>query len=288
MSDESSMLYRGPGRPRKEAPPETVAPAAEPARSPVTESPEFIEALARVKAEMHAEFEPLIAAFRQSRGEAAVEGDNMSFARQMAMAIAEIADQDVNKPKRVPPEEMAKRARARSQMDEAIAVARRKAEDYKTTTGQKRDPGPDAPLYLATGKSCLDDRLVEPFEVDLATKKPYPVTFIWMGAPNEAMRPVNEAAKEIFGFFTESIGGKTEIVAAQAQSWISAGGLVIQGIHGTPVNRVAPNPEELAGDLYQRGPGQFDPRRSELNILGTIAEPARHVSMGGSEPRKGI
>jgi hypothetical protein len=281
MVDE--MLHRGPGRPRKE--PEGEAPVRRDV--PVTDTPEFQEALARAKAELHAEFGPIIDAVKQSRGDPAIVGDDRSFAREMALAIAEIADGDQGR-KRTPPAELAKRAAARAKMDAAISTARRAVADYKATTGEKHNPGPNAPLYLATGKSHLDETLISTFEVDPATKKPYPVSFNWLAAPNEAMRPLNEAAKEIYKYFMESIGGQSELVAPQAQAWISAGGLVIQGIHGTPVNRQAPDPEQLASDFYIRGPGEFDPRRDRINVLGTIAEPARQMAMGAPEPRKGV
>jgi hypothetical protein len=259
---------------------------------PVTETPEFVEAVANAKAELHAEFSKVIDAVKRAAGEPAVEGDTMSMFRQMAQSFAEIVDQDQNRPKRIPAEELAKRAHARSQMSAAIASARRKAEDYKATTGEKDNPGPDAPLYLAIGKSHLSESLIEPFEIDLATKKPYPVTFYWLDVPNEAMKPINAAAKEIYDFFVTSIGGKTEIVSPQAQSWIGSGGLVMAGMAGVPVSmqkhRMPENIEAFATDLYQRGPGEFDPRRNSINILGTNAEPARHVAAGGPEPRKGI
>lgn len=272
----------------------------------ITETQEFrdavaaasAEAIARAKAEIHAEVEPLIAALRQSKGEGAVEGDIQSMFRQMAMSFAEIADQDQGR-KRVPPEELAKRARARSQMEEAIIRARHKVEAYMAATGQTMDPGPDAPTYLATGKSYLGERIIQPFEVDEATKKPYPVRFTWTDAPNEAMAPLNEAAHEIFGFFKTSIGEKGPLPLSpsgykeyeKGEAWVSAGGLVMMGLNGIPVSmqqhRKAPDPIELAGNLFQHGPGQFDPRRDRINILGTVAEPARHVA-AGEAPRKGV
>lgn len=273
--------------------------AAAPRPVHFTETPEFIAAVAKAseaatsaaKAAMHAEMTPLIEALRQSKGEPAVADDSLSFARQMALAIAELTDADQGR-KRTPPAELALRARARADMDAAIAKVRRKAEDYMATTGGK-DPGADAPLYLAIGKSYLDEQLIIPFEVDPATKKPYPVSFVWMGVPNEAMRPVNEPAKEIYAFFRRSIGDEaSEAPSPPGPGWITAGGLVIQGIHGMPVSmgqhRAAPDPESMLSGLYQRGPGEFDPRRDRINILGTAAEPARQTGGEGNAPRKGI
>jgi len=254
---------------------------------PLTETPEFKEAVAQVRAQVHAEFTALTDAFKQARGEPAVDGDVQSMFRQMAMAIAEISDQDQGR-KRIPPDELAKRAKARSLMDEAIARARRKVAEYRAETGDRKAFGPDAPNYLFVGKCYLGEELVEPFNVNPATKKPYPVIRTWVDVPNEAMRPVNDSAKEIFRYFTESIGGQTEVVVRQNQVWLSAGGNVVMGEHGVPVRREAPDPLALADEFQNHlGPGQFDPRRDKINVLGTISEPARHVAMG-VEPRKGI
>lgn len=267
---EEFEIRRGPGRPRKED-------------VPVTETPEFIAALASVKAEMAAEFAKIIGAAKEATGQGQ-DGDGMAQMRELAMAIAEITDQNEGRPKRVPPAEMARRASARANMEKAIAAARSKAakfrKAYKDETGRDTtDTGPDAPLYLALGKIYIGENLIEPFQVDAATKKPFPVTFKYLDTPNESMRPLNDAAKEIHGYFVESIGGQTEIVAPMHQAWISAGGLVVQGAHGIPVSMAehrSPLPGEL--DLNVLGPGQFDPRRDRLQVLGTIMEPARHVS----------
>lgn len=274
--------------------PETEAEAAAPALH-FTQTPEFLAAveagsaatIAAAKASMLAEVAPLMAAMKHAQGAGAVDGDIMSNMRQLAMAIAEISDQDQGR-KRTPPAELAARAKARAEMDAAILKHRGKGESYMAMTGTK-DAGPDAPLYMAIGKSYLDEMLIQPFEVDPATKKPYPVTFVWFGVPNEAMRPANDAAKEVFGFFKRSIGDDpSDAPAPPGPGWISAGGLVIQGMHGTPISRRAPDPESYATDLHIRGPGQFDPRRDRINILGTVAEPARHIAADGQAPRKGI
>lgn len=60
-----------------EAKPKVASPQRAP--TPITQTPEFIEAIARAKADIHAEIAPLIDALRQSKGEGQVEGDQMSF-----------------------------------------------------------------------------------------------------------------------------------------------------------------------------------------------------------------
>lgn len=259
-----------------------------------TQTPEFIaavaaasaETVAAAKASMLAEIAPLVNAIKQTQGAGAVDGDMMSNMRQLAMAIAEISDQDQGR-KRTSPAEMAIRAKARADMDAAILKHRRLDERYKTTTGTT-EPYPDAPLYMLLGKVYLGEQLFQPFEVDMATKKPYAVSIVWLGVPNEAMRPANDAAKEVYGFFKRSIGDEpSDAPAPPGAAWISAGGQVLQGMHGVPVtaqrDRPLPDP-----DLHIRGPGVFDPRRDRINILGTVAEPARHIAADGQAPRKGI
>jgi len=229
----------------------------------------------RVARAVQAALKPVMEALAETKGQP-VAGDTNSILSGLALAIAEINDQDSGRPKRLSPAEMARRAHARAQMEESIAEERRKAAEYKKRTKQDKDPGPDAPHYLAVGKLFLAEQVIQPFEVDSATKKPHGVSFRWLGAPNEAMRPINDAAKRIYDLFIESIGGPGKSVVSATQPWISAGGLVIDGIGGIPTHRAAPDPLELAGDLTL-GPGQYDPRRDNINVLGTVAPPARHT-----------
>ncbi len=263
-----------------------------------SETPEFKEAVAKAsaeaaaaaKAEMHAEIAPLLDALKQSQGAPAVDNDQMSMFRQMAMAIAEISDQDQGR-QRVPPAELATRARGRADMEAAMLKHQRIAEEYKATTGDEL-PSADAPTYLMIGKAYLGDELHNPFKVDEVTKKPYPVSVVWMGPPSDAMRPLNDAAKEIFGYFKISIGELMSKEAKDApvtptQGWVSAGGAVILGMNGAPVSmrdkRALPSIETA----YERGPGVFDPRRDRINILGTVAEPARQTGAPDA-PRRGV
>jgi len=227
----------------------------------------------RVARAVQAALKPVMDALAETKGQP-VAGDTNSILSNLALAIAEINDRDSGRPKRLSPAELARRAHARAQMEEAIAEAHHKALAYKKETKQDRDPGPDAPHYQAIGKLYLGE-LVQPFEVDSATKKPHGVSFRWIGVPNEAMRPLNDAAKRIYDLFIESIGGPGTSVVSATQPWISAGGLVIDGIGGIPTHRAAPDPVEL-GNLTL-GPGQYDPRRDSINVLGTIAAPARHT-----------
>ena len=126
---------------------------------------------------------------------AAPEGDAQSLFRQMALAIAEISDQGTNR-KRVAPEVLAARAAAHERMVAAIMEAKR---------AHERE-GAERPKYRAIGKMYLNERFIEPFVVDPATKRPKPVEFRWSGVPNEVMRPINGPAEKIYKHFLSSIG----------------------------------------------------------------------------------
>ena len=193
-----------------------------------------------------------------------------SLFRQMALAIAEISDQGTNR-KRVAPEILAQRARSHSFMIEAILEAKRAHEEE----------GVERPFYRAIGKMYLNERFIEPFTVDAATKKPVPIEFYWSGVPNEVMRPLNSAAEEIFRHFRDSIGS-VDKVQEQTAMWISAGGLVIKG--EGPARRAvgsfdesghpAPSLPSFEDDLSFTG-GQNDPTKPFVNVLGSVAPAAR-------------
>lgn len=259
-------------------------------RVPVTETPEFAAAVQAVKAEVTAEFGKLLAQVKESVGHPQAD-DSMTQMRELALAIAEITDQNEGRPKRVSPAEMARRAGARAKMEALIAEEQAKAIAFRKA--RKEETGKDtnevhegAPLYLALGKQFIGDTLHEPFAVDPVSKRPMPVTFNFLGIPNEPMRPMNDAAKAIFKEFMISIGGSTEIVAPRHQAWISAGGMVVSSAFGVPVSMAThrtPDAEDVGLDVF--GPGQFDPRRDRIQVLGSIAEPARHVSTEPGGPR---
>lgn len=200
---------------------------------------------------------------------AAPQGPDQNFAEQLALAIAQIADQDTNR-KRVPPEEIARRNAARDRMHELIQHAR--------ATGQR-------PEYRLIAKVYLSERFIEPFTLG-DDKKVRPTEILWPGVPNEAMQPLNDCSKEIFAAFKESIGGQTGRVKGESTKghWITPGGVVVKG--DAPRRRAvgdgqAPEDYFSGDDVMVKNDdvgSPNDPTATHVRVLGTIAAPARQGS----------
>lgn len=287
-----------------------------PASAPidVTQTPEFQAALQREVAKaVSANFD----AFRDQVKAAAPDLTPNSLAgmgadgmqamfRQLALAIAEVSDQGVGMGQkvRIAPEVLAKRDQAKVRMIDAITATRARIKGLRET-GRREDAMRATPRYRAMAKLYLNERLINPFRIDPATRMPVPVEFYWDGAPGDAMRPLNEAALEIFGHYRDWIGGIDAGKAAEA--WMTANGLVI-AVGSRPIpqtaalrNSVRPDfgdvqlqsNEEFAdkgfGDMLSVDEGPMsasDPRRTEMHILGTLAAPAKQN--GPSEAMRGF
>lgn len=236
-----------------------------------TQTPEFTTAVASAVDKALGPILERLAAIGETPAASTPGGADLeSFFRQMALSIAEISDQGTQR-KRVAPEILAQRAKSHGLMIDAILEAKRLHDEF----------GEERPKYRAIGKMYLNERFIEPFTIDPGTKKAVPVELYWSGVPNEVMRPLNDAAEGIYRHFRDSIGS-TEKVVTQAQTWISAGGLVIIG--EPPARRSvgsfneAGNPAAPASpfsdDLDVVGsPG--DPNKPLVNVLGTVAPAAR-------------
>ena len=217
---------------------------------------------AAVAAAVDARLKPLLEQFSPQHGAVAPEGDMQSFVRQLALGIAEISDQGTDR-KRVAPEILAARADAHKRMVAAILEAKRAS----------KEDGAERPKYRVTGKMYVDDQFIEPYVVDPATKSAKPVMIFWPGVPNQIMVPMNGPAREIHKHFLASIGSIEKVVADQPL-WVSPGGLVIEG--APPMRR------EVSGVDFSGFDGGIqiehnatDPTLPTINVLGTIAAPAR-------------
>lgn len=223
---------------------------------------------AAVAAAVDARMEAFFERFAKQQGAPApvVDGDAQSLFRQMALAIAEISDQGTNR-KRVAPEVLAARAAAHERMVKAILEAKRAHEEGRA----------ERPKYRAIGKMYLNERFIEPFVVDPATKRPKSVEFRWSGVPNEVMRPLNAPAEEIFKHFLASIGSVVKEEVATPM-WITAGGLVIEGegpVSKSGRQRSGQGFGGFGDDLEVEQPNASDPTKPWINVLGTVAAPAR-------------
>ena len=187
-------------------------------------------------------------------------------------------------------------------MRDAIIAMRKRVRDLREA-GRKADAWRATPRYRAQAKLWLNDRLIDPFRIDLATRLPVPVEFYWEGAPGQAMRPLNESALEIFGHYRDWIGGVD--AKAMPEAWVTANGVVVTvGARAAPQTamlrrHLEPDLEgmELEASEDHRNPefdsalaiddgspyAQYDPRRKETNILGTIAPTAKL----GNQPEHG-
>lgn len=207
--------------------------------------------------------EDLVAKLAAKRAEQGTEdgGGDRTLARQIALAIGEVADQGTNR-KRVPPQVLEARRQAREKMTGIIL-------DY-----QAQDIMPE---YELTRAVYLAEELVEPTYTDRdhvmrRTK------IEWAGVPNEGMTPANEAARVIFGAFMESIGGATPNVTRQVekiQTRESTGGLKV--LHKPDVreaSQVAVPRNSGVTRLGRRQAGDV----IETNVLGTNAAPARQIA----------
>jgi hypothetical protein len=258
------------------------------------------DAVGKAIAEKLAAFAPQIGAAKA--GEVVDGGTVDSSAidplfRQMAAAFAELVDQngDGGKPKRIPPEVQARRDSARDRMFASLERMRSNIKKL-AETGQKGAARAATPRYRALTKLYLNERMIEPFRMDPSTRQPVPVEFFWTGPPNQAMRPINEAALEIFGHYRDWIGGVD--TGAVKKGWVSPKGVVVligetsrppitqmqrngfqpdfgdaevsESLYDEPSAEKAPFGDDLAIVNEYGAHGIADPRASTINVLGTI------------------
>ena len=193
---------------------------------------------------------PLLAQLQEKRGGDTAPGDRQ-FLEGLALALRQIDDQGRPSSRRtVAPEILAARAHGRERMVQAILDARAAEEE---------------PEYEILARTYLGDEMVEPFAPNaktfmgeiqlnpwLRSEETYGRTrIIWLGVPNEAMRPANTTAKRIYAHFLESIGG--------------GGDAAIE-------DPLAPQLKRLEGDGLKVRQRQ---KPQPVRILGTIAEPAQ-------------
>lgn len=230
----------------------------------IVDTPEFKEAVRRAAAEATAD---IVAQLKAQNGAAPVDDATKSLFSQLALSIAEISHQGDKRDRPVAPEIIVQREQAHKRMVALLMEAR----DL-----------PEKPKYRAISKCNLNERMINPFRQDPATKAAVPVEFTWTGEPNDAMRPANEIAKRIFIEFRASRGDKSTIEKASMKPlWMTHAGLVVQG--EAPARRdgfsqIVARPSDFADDLDI--PMPHDPTAPFINVLGTIAEPARQNYQG--------
>lgn len=259
---------RGPGRPPlvrpqpSEAQPEQDRPAAPRAMFEAEEVERIVadrvEQATRAVAD---EFAQKLAAFEQrmTPGVAAGLSDNAAM-EALAMAIAGVTDQEIGR-RRIAPEELAKRIRAREQMEALI---------------QKTIHAGVQPTYNLTQKQYMGERIIEPFWIDRATKVTHPTNVGWWIEPNEFMVPTNDEARAIHALFLESIGGGANKRAPNLR--VTVGGLTVRsgGLDPSGGRSEAPQVGRDRHEATIRGQQGQTPEVL-TRILGTLMPPARQA-----------
>lgn len=191
-----------------------------------------------------------------------------SFAEGLALAIASLSNQGVGRAKPVDPSVIAARTAARERMTELIIGARAAGE---------------VPSYELRNKVYLDEVLVDPVFIDPVTKEQRPTRIDWPGVPNEAMIPVNDSAKTIHTEFSDSIGvvqiDKSKHLKPETFG-VTAMGLVVHGaghaLRPMQVGNERPGaPQNVGEGLVVHGRGSPTAKQKTINVLGTVASPAR-------------
>lgn len=229
--------------------------------TPLTETVEF---KAAVQHAIDKALPNIVKMIDAARGTVATS-DDTHFAEKMAMAIAQLTDQGTGR-KRIAPEILQQRAKAADRMVKLLIDARAKG---------------NVPSYGMRNKAYLDEVLVYPSYI-APDHTQHQTEIDWPGVPNEAMVPINEVAKEIFAAYKESIGSIDKVVPDDILS-VTPGGLTVRGGSRTmqknrPLGTMEDRPDQptsgtggLSIKHKQNRPGQH----KEINVLGTVAAPAR-------------
>lgn len=258
-------------------------------QSEMTSSPEFKEAVAAAAAEAIRNLMPQLEAARGVAGTPAQEGDR-SMMQELAMAISQLTDQGTGRA-RVAPEVIKMRYEAREKMVNLIIEARAEGK---------------VPTYQLRNKIEANQRIIEPFWVS-SDHKTHPTEIDYWGVPNEAMVPISDPAKAIFKAFKDSIGsvvaGKGKdghVLPAMETLGVTPKGMVVrnsavtaavaravpEGMAHAPLAGDGPMKSAYEGEVPQvAGQPAFEEMRihhesekgryKDINVLGTIAAPAR-------------
>ena len=243
--------------------------------APPSEAPEPTEPVVRLAdvqalladalAKQAAEFQVMLAETREQS--VATEQPTLpaptdaDFARQLALAIAQISDQGTNR-KRVAPEVLEQRERAWERM---VALIKQARVDHL-------HEGADVPVYRLKHKVYFDEIMIDPLWAG-SDKVARATEIGWPGVPNLAMSPVNPVAKAIYAEFTEAMG-HVEAPIVTEQMRLTAGGVVIVTGRSPGVAQKQAGADAAFEGVQIRGrgvPGAIVEKR----VLGTIAAPAR-------------
>lgn len=203
-----------------------------------------------------------MAGMLQPAAPAAGAGD---FARQLALAIAEMSDKDAGRV-RISPDEQMRRDQAAADLD---ALLKKFAKDG---TNPKYKLSRKVQLESATAGPFL----IEPMWVDPISKQHMATEIFYPDIPNDAMQPANEAAEQVFALFRVAVGG---IKTSKDRMRVTPKGVVIvegQAPGQKPQVYAAPDGGPRGGGVQITGRERVGEVK-HTNILGTIAPAARSM-----------
>ncbi len=215
-------------------------------------------AVAAVLAKMQAEAGPVAAPLAS----AAAALSDRSLVEALALAIGEMNDQG--------------RPNARRTVAPAVLAARNAARDAMVTAILRARAMGHVPEYALTASVYLSETWIKATwiasdHVERARR------IKWPGVPNQAMRPMDAIAHEIYGHFCDSIGASA---SPQAKDPLTQG-FKILNTDGQPPETgqgqgaTGPDAVQIGGRAPQ------DALIQPIHILGTVAEPARPVTYNG-------
>jgi hypothetical protein len=253
--------------------------AAAKAAVPVTETPEFIEALAKIKADLENTVKTALAntAKAESGG---IPSSVVELFQGLALNIAEMSHQGDKRTRPLDPRVVAERAAAQERLNALLLETRKTVYDtrikaYPTEDVRQAAIRAVSPKYVAISKLYLGDRMIEPFWRDDATKR------YWLDEPNDAMRPANPLAEKLMLEFRLSRGSRTDDERKFSRTkapWITDRGLIIEG-SAAPARRDIEAQTPLRDEALDI-PTYRDPEAPYINVLGTIADPAMQNYQG--------
>jgi hypothetical protein len=227
-----------------------------------------------------------VAEMAKTKGDGLGEDAATELLSRLALAIGEIGDQGTSR-KRVAPEILARRTEAARKCEDLAAKCRHEFSEARRLRDDERADN-WTPQYRVVAKTCLGDnpRIVEPYRAGRTKgSPPIPQEIIFFGIPNDAMRPINDIAKQLYDLFKESIGSTERLKSVKYRDangnvgiatqdtrpmWVTPGSLVVKG-DAPPKAFVAPPLEESQIAFRDNN----DPNATEVRVLGTIAAPAK-------------
>lgn len=206
-----------------------------------------------------------------------ITDDMRALFSEMALGIAQMSHQGSGRAQPLAPAEMQKRIAAGEKLEALIAQVNANVRDAQ----HKRDAEGLAkwmPVYRVTGKIHFGERIIDPFRAaEVKGAKPIPQDIEWSGKPNDALRPLNAIAEDIFSLYREFVGLPTQLKPRSGPSggtvaidnrpyWLTIKGRVVQGTPPARATILSPGMEEPVQD-------EFADDAPMVRVLGTIAPP---------------